>query len=54
MNKYTTEQLKNAVIGFMTTHCAHELAGEAMDLALAELQKRLPESEFVAFCNSID
>ncbi len=50
MNKFTTEQLKAAVIEMNNNPM---IDNAAFDLALNELENRMTESDFVAFVESI-
>ena len=48
----STENLKACAIGLYTNDA--ESAGIALDAVLTELDKRMPESEFIAFCDSLE
>jgi len=47
----STAQLREVVAGLFVD--LREEAGTALDAALVELERRLPEGEFVAFCDAL-
>jgi hypothetical protein len=51
MGKYTTKQLLECVSILNDSY--DENSDVALTLALNELEKRMPESEFVALCDSL-
>ena len=51
MGKYTTKQLLECVA--ILNDSDDENSDMAFNLALNELEKRMPESEFVALCDSL-
>lgn len=48
----STENLKACAIGLYPNEA--EAAGVALDAVLTELALRIPESEFVAFCDGLE